>query len=109
MNQAPLLSVPLVIDLDGTLMRSDVLYESTLKLFRTKPYLIFAFPFWLFRGKLAYARIEIDCDLASGADVIDEFAISGSDVYHDILRAHIFSEEVVAKLAELFERKFDEE
>jgi 4-hydroxybenzoate polyprenyltransferase len=58
-------NLPLVIDLDGTLLRSDVLYESTLKLLRAKPWLVFALPFWLGGGKARLKqeianRVELD-------------------------------------------------
>lgn len=58
-------NLPLVIDLDGTLLRSDVLYESTLKLLRTKPWLVFALPLWLAGGKARLkqeiaSRVELD-------------------------------------------------
>ena len=42
---------PLVVDLDGTLIRTDMLYESVLKLLRDHPLDIFKIPFWLLKGK----------------------------------------------------------
>ena len=56
MNQPSL--VPLYVDLDGTLTRSDVLIESMFALLRLKPWLIFYFPAWLFRGR-AYLKRQI--------------------------------------------------
>jgi 4-hydroxybenzoate polyprenyltransferase len=44
-------TLPLVVDLDGTLIFTDLLHESCLYLFRVKPWLIFHLPFWLFKGK----------------------------------------------------------
>ena len=43
--------VPLCIDLDGTLIRSDLLIESALKLLREDPLAALAMPFWLLTGK----------------------------------------------------------
>jgi 4-hydroxybenzoate polyprenyltransferase len=43
--------VPLCIDLDGTLIRSDTLFESVLQLLKHAPWLSFALPFWLLGGK----------------------------------------------------------
>jgi len=68
MNRADPASVPLVVDLDGTLMRSDALYETTLKLLSLKPYLVFALPFWLAGGKARLKheiakRVELDIAL----------------------------------------------
>jgi phosphoserine phosphatase len=42
---------PLVVDLDGTLIKTDMLIESCLLLLRTKPMALFLLPFWLLSGK----------------------------------------------------------
>jgi phosphoserine phosphatase len=47
---------PLVVDLDGTLLRTDSLYESTAVLLRQRPSLLFALPAWLRRGRAALKR-----------------------------------------------------
>lgn len=44
---------PLVVDLDGTLIDSDVLLESLLSALVRKPWLIFLLPVWLLQGKAA--------------------------------------------------------
>ena len=49
-------SVPLVIDLDGTLLRSDLLQESTLKLLSGAPKHLFSLPRWLYEGKAHLKR-----------------------------------------------------
>jgi len=49
-------SPALVVDLDGTLLASDVLWESVLVLLKDRPWLAFALPFWLFRGKAFLKR-----------------------------------------------------
>ena len=43
----------LCVDLDGTLLRSDLLYESLLALLAQNPLYIFLLPLWLLRGKAA--------------------------------------------------------
>lgn len=43
----------LCIDLDGTLLRSDLLYESLLTLLASNPLYVFMLPLWLLRGKAA--------------------------------------------------------
>ena len=43
--------IPLVIDLDGTLIHSDLLHESVLYLLKEKPWLFFYLPYWLLKGK----------------------------------------------------------
>ena len=52
----PDVGTPLVVDLDGTLIRSDLLHESTLKLLHDRPYFAFALPVWLARGKANLKR-----------------------------------------------------
>ena len=44
---------PLVVDLDGTLVNTDMLHESALALLRNRPLDTFRIPFWLFKGKAA--------------------------------------------------------
>lgn len=48
----------LCVDLDGTLLATDMLWESVLQLLRQRIYLLFALPIWLFRGK-AYLKWKI--------------------------------------------------
>jgi phosphoserine phosphatase len=43
--------IPLAIDLDGTLIHTDLLHESVLYLLKVKPWLIFYLPYWLLKGK----------------------------------------------------------
>jgi len=69
MNTAPPDSdIAIVIDLDGTLLKSDLLIESGLALLSRSPWLAFRFPFWLLRGK-AHLKSEIarrlELDVAS--------------------------------------------
>jgi len=41
----------LCVDMDGTLLATDVLWESLLVLLRTQPWRLAFLPFWLFKGK----------------------------------------------------------
>ncbi len=59
------LVLPLVVDLDGTLIRADLLHESALKLLRQRPLAALLAPGWLLRGKAALKseiaeRIDVD-------------------------------------------------
>lgn len=59
---------PLCIDLDGTLVRSDLLIEATLVLIKQNPLYLFLLPVWLARGKAALkqaiaARVDLDMAL----------------------------------------------
>ena len=53
------------MDLDGTLLDTDLLYESLLVLLARNPLYLFLLPFWLLQGKAALkrqiaARVTID-------------------------------------------------
>lgn len=49
-------SAPLCVDLDGTLVRTDLLLESTLALLKRNPLYLFALPFWLLGGRANLKR-----------------------------------------------------
>lgn len=58
---------PLAIDLDGTLIHSDLLHESALKLLRNQPWQLLAMPFWLLKGRAslkAQIAMRVDLDVA---------------------------------------------
>lgn len=46
--------IPLVVDLDGTLLRTDTLWESLLILAKRRWTALFLLPFWLLEGKAAF-------------------------------------------------------
>jgi 4-hydroxybenzoate polyprenyltransferase len=52
-------SVPLVVDLDGTLVATDTLFESVLSLIRQSPASVLLLPIWLIRGK-AVLKSEVE-------------------------------------------------
>jgi hypothetical protein len=45
------LSIPLVLDLDGTLLATDTFYEALLLFLQRRPSAALRLPFWAFRGK----------------------------------------------------------
>lgn len=51
LTSADLPEKPLVVDLDGTLIYSDLLHESVIKLLKKNPFKIFFIPFILIKGK----------------------------------------------------------
>ncbi len=57
-------AVPLVVDLDGTLVITDTLFENAALLLRQRPWLILSMVVWLFRGKAA-----LKSEIASRAHV----------------------------------------
>jgi len=44
--------IPLCIDCDGTLLRTDLLHESVLLMLKQAPFAVFMLPIWLMRGKV---------------------------------------------------------
>ncbi|HEX3850736.1 MAG TPA: haloacid dehalogenase-like hydrolase, partial [Polyangiaceae bacterium] len=50
------LTRPLCVDLDGTLITSDTLWESVVLLFRQRPLSITVLPFWLLGGRAGFKR-----------------------------------------------------
>lgn len=58
-------SVPLCVDLDGTLVKTDTLAESVLCLIRLRAWYLFLLPLWLLRGKAHFKeqvsrRVQLD-------------------------------------------------
>lgn len=43
--------LPLCVDLDGTLLKTDTLYELLVRVLKQQPWLLFVLFFWLWRGK----------------------------------------------------------
>lgn len=56
--------VPLVVDLDGTLIHTDMLHESALRLFKKRPWDVVRLPVWLAAGKASLKQ-----KLAAGVHV----------------------------------------
>jgi 4-hydroxybenzoate polyprenyltransferase len=60
-------AVPLCVDLDGTLVQTDTLYECVLAIVKTRPLSLLGSPFWLLQGRArlkerlyALARLGVD-------------------------------------------------
>ena len=51
-------SVPLVLDLDGTLLRTDTFHEMMAQALIKKPWVLFFLPFWLWKSR-AYAKAQL--------------------------------------------------
>ncbi len=45
---------PLCVDLDGTLLQTDHLYEALLLLVKRSPFSLLLLPFWLLQGRAAF-------------------------------------------------------
>ena len=51
---------PLIVDLDGTLLRSDILYELILLFLKKKPHVLFLIALWLLKGGKANVKKKIN-------------------------------------------------
>lgn len=49
-------NIPLVADLDGTIIVTDTLLESTIIAIRRRPFILFLLPFWILKGKLFFKQ-----------------------------------------------------
>jgi 4-hydroxybenzoate polyprenyltransferase/phosphoserine phosphatase len=49
-------SAPLYVDMDGTVLATDVLWEMLIVLLKTKPALLFRLPSWLLKGKAFFKQ-----------------------------------------------------
>ena len=57
-NKINLSDISLIVDLDNTLINTDLLYESSLGVLKRNPFLAFMFPFWLALGK-GYLKTQL--------------------------------------------------
>ena len=70
-------AVPLCVDCDGTLVRTDLLHESTMLLARASVWSLFKLPIWLMKGKAHLKqqlsmRVELNpASLPYNAEVVD--------------------------------------
>lgn len=59
--------LPLAVDLDGTLIKTDLLIEAVMQLAKESPASLLKLPFWLLKGKAAFkheifSRVDIDVE-----------------------------------------------
>jgi 4-hydroxybenzoate polyprenyltransferase/phosphoserine phosphatase len=74
-------AVPLCVDLDGTLIKTDLLWESFVRLLRRNPLFLFVVPLWLFKG-----RANLKHQIATRAD-LDAASLPYHQIFLDFLRA----------------------
>ena len=75
-------AVPLVVDVDGSLVSGDLLIEGTLRLLAAAPLKLFRLPFWLAKGRAALKRRVAQAvplapeTLVLNPDVLEEIALA---------------------------------
>ncbi len=100
--------VPLFVDLDGTLIKTDLLVESALRLFKKSPLSLFSMLVWLIRGGKAglkaeiALRVELDATLlplqAELVDFLRNEAASGRALYLATASDRVLAEPVARRL-----------
>lgn len=61
-------AIPLVLDLDGTLIHTDTFHEMMAQLLRRKPWRLLSLPFWFLKGRLfAKKRLSEETELNSAS------------------------------------------
>lgn len=110
----PLTSPPLVIDLDGTLLRSDLLMETAMAFVRSKPLEVLSVLGWLFKGKAALKEglalaTEIDVSVLPYDSQIIELILAEKATGRIIILAtasHVSLAERIAEHLQLFDLVF---
>lgn len=96
--------LPLCVDLDGTLVATDTLWESIMLLLRNSPWLIFWFPFWLVKGR-AYLKhkiahcVTLDVTLLPYRDNVWEFLQQEQAKGHRLILATAANEKIALAVA----------
>src|SRR4051794_16817719 len=74
---------PLCVDLDGTLIKTDMVWESLVRLLKNKPINFLQVPFWLLRGR-AYLKAQVAEKVR-----VDPATLPYCEPLLDVLRAEI--------------------
>jgi 4-hydroxybenzoate polyprenyltransferase len=95
----------LVVDLDGCLIRTDLLVESCLLLLKSNPFYLFVLPLWLCRGRAHLKReiahrIELDAALLPYSHEFLEFLRSEKAANRRLILATASDQRMAAPVAE---------
>ncbi len=74
--------IPLCVDLDGTLIRTDLFWESSMILLKRNPLWLLVFPFWWMKG-----RAHLKRQIASRVGLLDAASLPYHEAFLDFLRA----------------------
>lgn len=102
----------LVCDLDGTLIKTDMLFESVFLLIKSNPLYILILPFWLIKGKQILKieinkRVEITPNLLPFNQDVIEFIKNRKNSYEKVVLVSASNIEIVKKIGN-FLNIFDE-
>jgi len=98
-------TLPLFVDLDGTLIKADMLVESTFALLKKNPMYIFFLIRWLFKGKSYLkeqiaSRVDIDPSLLPYNDTFLKYLQIESASKREIILATATNEKIAHKISE---------
>ena len=104
----------LCVDLDGTLLRGDMVWECIVSLFRVQPLALFLIPFWLLRGVARFKqelaeRATVDVTALPYRTEVISFLIGQREQGHGIVlatAAHLSLAEKVAEHLGIFDRVY---
>lgn len=93
----------LVCDLDGTLIKTDMLFESVFLLIKSNPLYILILPFWLIKGKQILKneinkRVEITPNLLPFNQDVIEFIKNRKNSYEKVVLVSASNIEIVKKI-----------
>lgn len=102
--------IPLCVDLDGTLVATDTLWESILILLRNNPFIIFLLPLWLLKGKAYFKhkiaqRIVLPVDTLPYCEAVMQLLRDEKNKGRQLVlatAAHISIAQAVAEYTQLF-------
>jgi 4-hydroxybenzoate polyprenyltransferase/phosphoserine phosphatase len=105
-------STPLVVDLDGTLVETDLLIESIARLVRQEPLALLALPGWLLKGRAYLKRqianqVEIDPALLPYRSALLEYLRAQHDKGRSVVLATASDKRLASQVAsylKLFDR-----
>lgn len=96
---APVAEPPLFVDLDGTLVKTDLLLESLLVMLKHKPWTLLLLPLWLLGGKA-----KLKAEIAKRADVAADTLVYDTVLVERLRRERTSGRELV--LATASNRKY---
>ena len=104
--------VPLCVDLDGTLIRVDLLWESLIALLRKRPASILQLPGWLLRGKAFFksriaAEVDLDCSVLPYREAVLEYIRAARNQGRTIVLVTAANERLAREVADHL-KLFDE-
>jgi hypothetical protein len=96
---------PLVVDLDGTLIKTDLLLESLCSLLRQEPLALFALPGWLLKGRAHLKReiaqrVQLDPTLLPYRTAVLDYLRAEHDKGRSIVLATASDERLAGQVAD---------